>query len=78
MVQYLRVVLRLLYLIGVEIRVKVYYNFFNVICLPVAVFFEVRLSGLCEFLMGFAKICFELDPRFMDWRKTIPGLDRLS
>ena len=61
-----------------KFRGKVAYGVFNKICLPVAGLFGGKLSGLGEFLMGFAKIYFERNPRFLDRRQIIPGLDRLS
>ena len=57
---------------------KVAYDLFNKIFLPVAILFEGQLSGISEFLMGFVKFCFECNPIFLDRRKTIPLLDRLS
>ena len=55
-----------------------YYGVFNKILFSVASLFEGQFSGLDKVLMGFAKICFERDPCFMDRRKMILGLDRLS
>ena len=46
--------------------------------MSVASLFEGQLFGLGELLMGFKKMCFERDPYFLDQRKAIPGLDRLS
>ena len=58
-----------------KLRRKAAYNVFNKICLPIAGLFKGQLYGLGELLMGSQKICFERDPRFMDRRKMIPGLD---
>ena len=57
---------------------KAVYDVFKNVLLSVASLFEGQLSGIGKFLMVFAKMCFERDPRFQDWRKAIPGPDRLS
>ena len=57
---------------------KAAYDVFNKCFFSVASFLKGKLSRLCEFLMGFAKNCFEHNVHLLDGRKTIPGLDRLS
>ena len=53
------------------------YDVFRDICLPVAGLFEGKFSGLGELFMGFTKMCSKRNPRFLNRRKKIPGLDRL-
>ena len=56
---------------------KAAHNVFNNICLYKPIFFEDQLFGLGEFLVGFTKMCPECNPRFLDRRYTITGLDGL-
>ena len=57
---------------------KAVYDVFNEVEFSVASFSYGQFYGLGEFLMGFAKMCFECDTRFLGWRKAISGLVGLS
>ena len=60
-----------------KFRRKAVNDVLNKFCLSVASLFKGQLYGLGKLLIGFAKICFERNPRFMNQRKAVPVLDRL-